>query len=166
MIKKCDDNDFNDIYIIINDVSAAYKGIIPKDRWHEPYMSVDELKGQIDKGVEFWGYYSDNVLTGVMGIQDRGDVCLIRHAYVRTVMRGQGIGGKLLTYMIMKTDLPVLIGTWAAAVWAIGFYKKYGFKMVDDAAKDMLLKKYWSIPQRQIETSVVLADEKWLSENL
>lgn len=158
MLKKCSPGDLNDIYTIINDAASAYKGIIPADRWHDPYMPMDELMKQIDEGVGFWGYYDDEKLIGVMGIQDRGDVTLIRHAYVRTSHRKKGIGGRLLGYLTKLTTKPVLIGTWADAKWAVDFYKKHGFRLVDDEEKNRLLRKYWSIPERQVETSVVLAN--------
>lgn len=156
-------NDFNDILEIINDASIAYKGVIPTDRWHEPYMPEDELKKQIDEGVEFWCYQENGSIAGVMGIQERLDVTLIRHAYVRTAHRNKGIGGKLLKHLTKLTDKPVLIGTWADAKWAIDFYIKHGFRLLSRAEKNELLAKYWSIPGRQVETSVVLADAKWKS---
>jgi GNAT superfamily N-acetyltransferase len=161
MIKICEDRDFSDIHAIINDAAIAYRGTIPEDRWREPYMPEDELRHEIRSGVEFWGYSEDGWLSGVMGIQDVMDVTLIRHAYVRTIHRGKGIGGKLLGELLKKTERPVLIGTWADAVWAIGFYKKYGFREVSEKEKNMLLRRYWSIPERQVETSVVLVDERY-----
>lgn len=158
-------NDFKDIFEIINDGALAYKGIIPADRWHEPYMSEQELQTQIDDGVRFWCYHENDNIIGVMGIQDKSDVTLIRHAYVRTVARNKGIGTKLLTYLTSLTKKPILIGTWADATWAISFYKKYGFQLVSFEDKERLLKKYWTIPTRQIETSVVLASANWKSSN-
>jgi GNAT superfamily N-acetyltransferase len=158
MIRKCQDSDFETIYSIINDAAMAYKGIIPHDRWKEPYMPREELQHEIDDGVVFWGYEEDGILSGVMGIQDVMDVTLIRHAYVRTVRRGQGIGSKLLTQLRDTTKHPLLIGTWTDAVWAIRFYEKHGFRLVTKDEKNRLLKKYWTIPRRQIETSVVLAE--------
>ena len=152
-------SDFIQIYEIINDAASAYKGIIPEDRWHEPYMSETELQGQIDDGVTFWCYVENDIIIGVMGFQDKGDVTLIRHAYVRTTARNKGIGGKLLRHLIKLTTNPILIGTWADATWAIAFYKKYGFRLVSFEEKEKLLRKYWSIPLRQIETSVVLSSE-------
>ena len=159
MIRKCKEGDFDAIYFIINDAAVAYKGIIPIDRWKEPYMSREELAGQINEGIVFWGYEKDSELIGVMGIQHVKDVTLIRHAYVRTASQNQGIGSKLLTALRSKTSRPVLIGTWAAAHWAVRFYEKRGFRLVSSEEKDRLLKAYWSIPERQIETSVVLADQ-------
>jgi len=162
MIDRCTDADFQDIYQIVNDAAEAYRGIIPADRWHEPYMPEDELRHEIDAGVVFWGYRDgDGRLMGVMGLQDRGDVTLVRHAYVRTAARRGGIGGKLMEALYTMTGRPVLIGTWAAADWAVRFYEKNGFRMVDPATKTRLLKTYWSIPERQVETSVVLADPRW-----
>ena len=161
MITKSNDNDFSTILEIINDSSTAYKGIIPEDRWKEPYMSEEELKVQINEGVEFWKYEENNEILGVMGIQQKQDVTLIRHAYIRTMARQKGIGGKLLKHLIQTTQYPVLIGTWADASWAIRFYRKYGFRELNENEKNKLLKRYWTIPERQVETSVVLADEKW-----
>jgi N-acetylglutamate synthase-like GNAT family acetyltransferase len=161
MIRICASQDFDHIYAIINDGAQAYKGVIPADRWTEPYMSRDKLRHEIEDGVIFWGHEEGGALAGVMGLQDVKDVTLIRHAYVRTANRNQGIGGKLLTHLRTITDRPVLIGTWADAVWAIGFYEKHGFRVVDRDEKTVLLKKYWNIPERQVETSVVLVDAKW-----
>ncbi len=161
MIRKCEDRDFDSIYSIINDASRVYKGVIPADRWHDPYMAGDELRHEINHGVVFWGYEVDNGLVGVMGIQHVEDVTLIRHAYVRTANRRKGIGERLLSFLLEQTEMPVLIGTWADADWAVSFYQKHGFRLVSPEEKDMLLKKYWSIPERQVETSVVLADEKY-----
>jgi N-acetylglutamate synthase-like GNAT family acetyltransferase len=159
MIISSTPNDFSEIYEIINDAASAYKGIIPEDRWHEPYMAKDELQGQIDDGVEFWCYQEEGMILGVMGIQDKGDVTLIRHAYVKTKARNKGIGGKLLRHLGELTTKPILIGTWADATWAIDFYKKHGFRLVSFEEKERLLRKYWKIPLRQIETSVVLAGQ-------
>lgn len=161
MIQKCTKEDFKEIYRIINDGALAYKGIIPDDRWHEPYMPEDELQTQIDEGIQFWAYKEDEELLGVMGIQDKGDVTLIRHAYVSTAKRSKGIGGKLLAHLASISQTPILIGTWANATWAISFYQKNGFRLVSEADKERLLRRYWSIPDRQIETSVVLASKEW-----
>jgi N-acetylglutamate synthase-like GNAT family acetyltransferase len=161
MIHRCDDHDFEQISAIINDSAQAYKGIIPADRWTEPYMSRDKLRHEINDGVVFWGYDDSGTLAGVMGIQDVKDVTLIRHAYVRTSSQKRGIGGRLLSHLLGLSHRPVLIGTWATAVWAIHFYETSGFQMVSPQEKDRLLRKYWTIPERQIETSVVLADAKW-----
>lgn len=162
MIRRCDDSDFDQILTIINDGAQAYKGIIPSDRWKEPYMSKAELKHEIKDGVSFSGWEEDGRLLGVMGVQEVEDVCLIRHAYVRTSNRNHGIGSRLLLHFQDLAQHPLLIGTWADAAWAIRFYEKHGFKIVDSQKKDLLLRRYWDIPERQIETSVVLASQKWL----
>jgi len=161
MIRLCKNSEFEMIYEIINDAAQVYKGIIPEDRWKDPYMSRQELQCEMDDGVVFWGYEEDGKLVGMTGIQRIQDVTLIRHAYVRTVKRNQGIGGELLSHLRDLTTQPLLIGTWADATWAIRFYEKHGFKLVSYEDKERLLRKYWSIPTRQIETSVVLADQKW-----
>ncbi len=161
IIKSDQKKDFETIYEIINDASIAYKGIIPSDRWQEPYMSKEELKKQIIEGVEFWNFEEDNRVLGVMGIQFKKDVTLIRHAYVRTLARQKGIGGKLLNQLINMSETPILIGTWADASWAISFYKKNGFKVLPETEKNKLLKIYWDIPERQVETSIVLASNDW-----
>ena len=161
MIRLCRDDEFDTIWAIINDAASAYQGVIPADRWHDPYMSREELRRQMDEGVVFWGYEDDGELAGVMGIQPVQDVTLIRHAYVRTARRNGGIGGKLLAHLRTLTHRPVLIGTWAAATWAVAFYEKHGFRKVTPQEKDRLLRKYWRIPDRQVETSVVLADQEW-----
>jgi N-acetylglutamate synthase-like GNAT family acetyltransferase len=164
MIRPCIEADFDAIGSIVNEAAEAYRGVIPADRWHDPYMPPDELRREILGGVRFWGYEEHGELIGVMGIQDVQDVTLIRHAYVRTAKRNGGIGGKLLTELRRLTARPILIGTWAAATWAVRFYEKHGFRMVTPVEKDRLLKQYWSIPERQVETSVVLADERWFSQ--
>jgi GNAT superfamily N-acetyltransferase len=161
MIRPCTDTDFNAILSIINDAAQAYKGVIPPDRWHEPYMSADYLRHEVDAGVVFWGYEEEGTLLGVMGIQDVREVTLIRHAYVRTSHRGHGIGGKLISHLKELATKPTLVGTWAAATWAIRFYEKYGFRLVSWEEKERLLRTYWNIPERQTETSVVLADRAW-----
>lgn len=166
MIRRCSPDDSDTIFTVINVAAEAYRGVIPADRWHEPYMPREELRTEIEAGVVFWGYEDADKLVSVMGIQDVGsdtskDVTLIRHAYVVPDRQGQGIGGKLLEHLRQQTDRPLLIGTWAAATWAIRFYEKHGFRMVTPDEKDRLLRTYWSIPERQIETSVVLADHTW-----
>ncbi|SMG31009.1 GNAT family N-acetyltransferase [Sphingobacterium psychroaquaticum] len=166
MILKSQPSDFKDIYEIINDASVAYKGIIPADRWKDPYMTEKELHEQILEGVEFWCYHQDGRILGVMGIQHRGDVTLIRHAYIRTVVRNQGIGGTLLKHLSTLTQNPILIGTWADASWAINFYLKNGFQQVSYTEKEQLLRKYWNIPFRQIETSVVLASSTFYKQHI
>ncbi len=158
-IRPCDEKDFDAIYAIINDAARAYKGVIPEDRWHEPYMSREELHQEIADGVRFRGYEVNGKLVGVMGIQDVQDVTLIRHAYVFTTHRSKGIGSKLLTDLRRLAGRQILIGTWAAADWAIRFYERHGFRRVTTEEKNRLLKKYWNIPQRQVETSVVLTEK-------
>jgi N-acetylglutamate synthase-like GNAT family acetyltransferase len=162
MIRKCKESDLNTIFEIVNDAAQAYKGVIPKDRWHEPYMSLAELRTQIEDGIVFWGLERDGQLLGVMGIQDKGDVTLIRHAYVLSRAQKRGIGEKLLQHLQNMTEKPILIGTWAAASWAVSFYQKNGYTLVSGQEKNRLLNRYWSIPERQVETSVVLANQKWL----
>lgn len=157
MIRECLEDDFEAIYEIINDAAQAYRGIIPSDRWHDPYMPRKELREEISSGVVFLGYEKEGELVGVMGTQDVQEVTLIRHAYVRTAHRNQGIGGELLGQIMDGATRPVLIGTWAAAFWAIRFYERHGFTVVSPAEKERLLRKYWSLPDRQIVTSVVLA---------
>jgi N-acetylglutamate synthase-like GNAT family acetyltransferase len=165
MILKCEQKDFKEIYTIINDAATAYKEVIPADRWHEPYMTEEELKKQIDEGVQFWGYTEEQKIIGVMGLQFKTDVTLIRHAYVRTRERKKGIGSKLLEHLSAIATTPVLIGTWKDAKWAIDFYQKHGFRLLPQEEKDNLLRKYWTIPIRQIETSVVLASSDWKSKD-
>lgn len=164
MIRLCSREDFDQIHAIVNDGAQAYKGIIPADRWTEPYMSTEHLRHEIASGVVFYGYEdegSSSELAGVMGIQDVRDVTLIRHAYVRTTYQKQGIGAGLLAHLRKLTKRPVLIGTWADAFWAIRFYERQGFQVVSPEEKASLLKRYWTIPDRQVETSVVLADPLW-----
>jgi N-acetylglutamate synthase-like GNAT family acetyltransferase len=161
MIRHCDDRDFEAIWAIINDGAQAYKGIIPADRWTEPYMSREQLQDEIEEGVAFWGYEETGTLLGVMGLQQVKDVTLIRHAYVRSSSQKRGIGAHLLSHLRELASGPVLIGTWADAAWAIRFYEKYGFQEVGPEEKNRLLKQYWTVPERQIETSVVLADSQW-----
>lgn len=157
MITKCDRKDFTNIYDIINNAAKTYKGIIPKDMWHDPYMSEKELKNQIAEGVEFWSFKDENKIVGVMGIQFKGEATLIRHAYVRTCDRNKGIGSKLLNYLNSISFTPLLIGTWADAKWAISFYQKHKFRLLTKVETNILLQKYWAIPFRQVETSIVLA---------
>ena len=161
MIRQCRQSDFEAMYAVINDAAQAYRGVIPADRWTEPYMSRDYLNHEIDDGVVFWGYEENNGLIGVMGIQHVQDVTLIRHAYVLTAQRGKGIGGKLLSELKQKISGPTLVGTWKAADWAVRFYEKHGFRLVGERQKEQLLRTYWKIPERQVETSVVLADPAW-----
>jgi len=160
MIRACTDGDLSAILDVVNDAARAYRGVIPADRWHDPYMSRDELQREIASGVRFSCLEEGRVL-GVMGIQEVEDVTLIRHAYVRTNARRRGIGSRLLRHLLDATTRPVLVGTWAAAGWAVRFYQKHGFGLVTPEAKTRLLRRYWSIPERQVETSVVLADALW-----
>jgi len=157
LVRKCEASDRDTMVEIINDAAEVYRGVIPPDRWRDPYMPLDELTGEIEDGVEFWGVEQGGELLGIMGIQDRGDVTLIRHAYVRTRAQGRGVGTKLLRHLEGLTEKPILIGTWAAATWAIVFYERNGYVCVPVEKKERLLRTYWSIPERQVETSVVLA---------
>lgn len=165
MIRKGTAEDFEEIFNIINDAAMAYKGVIPADQWHEPYMTKEELQTQIEDGVRFSCYVDNNEIMGVMGIQDKAEVALIRHAYVRTKQRKKGIGTLLLQELIRDAKKPILIGTWKAAEWAIRFYEKHGFRLVEEEEKNRLLKKFWAIPDRQVETSVVLVDRKYKGLN-
>src|SRR2546423_964995 len=161
IIRKSSGQDFDSILAIVNDASRAYQGVIPADRWHEPYMSADELQREIGEGVVFWVAEEDARVTGVMGIQDKGDVALVRHAYVAPTTQRSGVGTRLLQHVEGLVDKPILIGTWAAASWAVDFYRRNGYAVVGTIDKDRLLRTYWSIPDRQIETSVVLANARW-----
>ena len=161
MIRKCTEDDLPALYAIINDAAQAYKGVIPEDRWHEPYMPMQELNQELRDGIQFWGYQSEGELIGVMGIQDKGDVDLIRHAYVKTSRRSQGLGTKLLRHLEQTTSKPILIGTWADATWAIRFYEKHGYRLLSRSETERLLRQYWCIPDRQVATSVVLANAAW-----
>jgi len=156
MIRRCVDTDFPVIESIINEAAQAYRGAIPADRWHEPYMTASALQAEIDAGVVFSGWEDAGTLIGVMGIQRVRDVTLIRHAYVRTAHQARGIGAALLTHLAGQANGPLLVGTWAAATWAIRFYECHGFRLVSPAEKDRLLGTYWNIPPRQKEVSVVL----------
>jgi N-acetylglutamate synthase-like GNAT family acetyltransferase len=161
MIRQCRDYDFERMYEIINDAAGAYEGVIPADCWKHPYMTRDYLRHETEDAVEFWGYEEHGALMGVMGIQDVKDVTLVRHAYVITRKRKSGIGGELLNFLLTKRNRPLLVGTWKAASWALSFYQKHGFKLVSDEEHAVLLRKYWKISDRQIETSVVLGDENF-----
>jgi GNAT superfamily N-acetyltransferase len=161
MIRLCSQADVPAIYEIINDSARAYKGVIPADVWHEPYMPLTYLAAEIGKGVQFHGYEVDGKLSGVMGIQDIKDVTLIRHAYVRGEARAHGIGRKLLEHVVQLTERPILIGAWRAASWAVRFYEKNGFVLQTDAEARRLFGIYWTIPERQITESVVLANARW-----
>lgn len=156
MIRMCNQGDVEQIWTIINDGARAYKGIIPADCWTEPYMTREYLDHEIEDGVTFWGFEQDGAIQGVMGLQDVLDVTLIRHAYVRTSKRRSGSGGMLLRHLQSLANRPILVGTWADASWAIHFYEKHGFELAPAEEKDQLLRKYWNVSARQIETSVVL----------
>ncbi|RJQ55540.1 MAG: N-acetyltransferase [Actinobacteria bacterium] len=163
VIRRCQDCDFDAVLSIVNEAATAYRGVIPEDRYHEPYMSADELRREMAEGVVFWGYEEDGELIGVMGLQDLDDVTLIRHAYVKTARQGEGIGGRLMARLLALAEPPVLVGTWADAEWAVRFYEKHGFRLLATEEKNTLLQRYWSIPERQVETSVVLADRSWFA---
>lgn len=163
LTRPCCESDFGMILTVVNDAAVAYRGVIPDDCWSEPYMPAEELAGEIAAGVAFWGYEDEGELLGIMGLQEVGDVVLIRHAYVRGAHQGSGIGSRLLDTLVAQTRAPLLVGTWAAATWAIRFYERHGFRLVPEAEKDGLLGRYWSIPARQTAASVVLADARWWS---
>jgi GNAT superfamily N-acetyltransferase len=156
-VRRCRDDEREAILRIVNVAAEAYRGVIPADRWREPYMPASELDEEIAAGVAFWGYASDDELLGVMGIQAVRDVDLIRHAYVVPGRQRGGVGGVLLEHLIGLSTQRMLVGTWAAAEWAIRFYERHGFGLVTPEQKTALLRRYWTIPDRQIETSVVLA---------
>jgi len=156
-VRRCGDDERAAILEIVNAAAEAYRGVIPEDRWHEPYMPADELDEEIAAGVEFWGYEADGDLVGIMGIQQVRDVDLIRHAYVVPSRQGQGVGGEVLEHLVRLAQRPMLVGTWAAAEWAIRFYQHHGFELTSTEEKTRLLKTYWNIPERQVQTSVVLA---------
>ena len=145
------------IFAIVNDAAQVYRGVIPADRWHEPYMPMEELAA----GVAFWVYTENSQVAGEMGMQDKGEVALVRHAYTASTAQRKGVGSELLRHIERLTAKPILIGTWADAKWAIAFYQRNGYTVVSHADKEQLLRKYWSIPVRQIDTSVVLADRRW-----
>ena len=157
MIRQCRPDEIDRLYLIINEAAKAYEGIIPADRYHQPYMSQEELEEEM-KRVTFYGWETNGELVGIMGIETIKDVTLIRHAYVLPQWQKQGIGNQLLSHLKnLITTSRLLVGTWAAAHWAIAFYQKHGFSLMSD--KDKLLSDYWDIPQRQIETSVVMGIE-------
>ena len=165
MIRPATDTDFETVLEIINDGATAYRGVIPEDRWKDPYMPADELRHEMAAGVSF--LIADGKgggAAGVMGIQPVKDVILIRHAYVRTARQRTGLGSQLLENLIANAPRPVLIGTWKAARWAVRFYEKHGFSLIEGDEKDRLLKTYWDIPSRQVETSVVMADRRAMKE--
>ncbi len=157
MIRQCSDSDIPAMEAIINEAARAYQGVIPPDCWHEPYMPRRELLDEIGAGVRFWGWEDLGSLVGVMGIQEVKDATLIRHAYVLSAHQSRGIGGALLEGLVRQSSGQLLVGTWAAAAWAIRFYQRHGFRLVPTVDKDQLLRRYWKISERQRETSVVLA---------
>ena len=160
-IRLCTAAEFSIIAEVINDGAQAYNGVIPPDRLPSPYMSDEHLRQELGAGVVFWGCEDGGTLAGVMGIQAVKDVTLIRHAYVRTAAQGKGIGKALLQHLRTLTDRPMLVGAWADAVWAIRFYTQCGFVTVSPEEKNRLLRIYWTVPERQVQTSVVLADGRW-----
>jgi GNAT superfamily N-acetyltransferase len=163
-IRRCRDDERTAILAIVNAAAEAYRGVIPADRWHEPYMDAGELDAEIAAGVVFWGYESDGALAGVMGIQSVDDVELIRHAYVLPELQGRGVGRELLEHLRAEAARPMLVGTWADAEWAIRFYRRNGFEPLSRERSAELLRTYWTIPERQIETSVVLASAGTLDQ--
>lgn len=163
MIRRATDADLPRLLAVINEAAEAYRGVIPDDCWHEPYMPEEELVQEVASGIAFWLLEDDGRLLGVMGIQDKGEVALVRHAYVAAAAQRRGVGTGLLRHLEALVAKPVLIGTWAAATWAIDFYRRNGFAVVSHAEKERLLRTYWVIPERQIETSVVLGDRRWIA---
>ncbi len=160
-IRECVASDLDEVGRVVNAAAEAYRGIIPADRWKEPYMPDEELRSEVRDGVVFWGTFEDGHLLGVMGLQHVDDVDLIRHAYTRTAHQGRGIGSALLNHLRGLSDRPMLVGTWRAATWAVRFYERHGFTLVGTEEKNALLRRYWTVPDRQIEESVVLADIRW-----
>ena len=159
MIRECGEADLPEMLAIINDAAAKYCGVIPEDCWKEPYMPAAELREEIAAGVKFWGHVEGGRMLAVMGLQDRGEVALIRHAYTRTAAQGSGAGSALIAHLKEKTRKPMLVGTWQAATWAVRFYEKRGFRLVGEEEKQRLLRRYWTIPERQVAESVVLSDQ-------
>ena len=157
MIKEYKKKDATKILHVINDASLRYKGIIPNNCWHEPYMSEQKLIDEFNDGVRMFGYQHNNKLIGVIGIQEVKDVILVRHAYTLTSYQGKGMGSALLEYLLKKNrNSRLLVGTWKNAIWAIRFYEKFGFILHAKEQSTLLLKKYWKIPLEQIKNSVVL----------
>ncbi len=165
MIRQCEATELETIYEVINDATEAYRGVIAPDCWHEPYMSREELAREYAARIVFFGAYEARRLAGVMGLQLVGDVALLRHAYVRTTAQHRGLGAALLANVRGQTDRPMLIGTWRAASWAVRFYEGRGFRLVPQEDKASLLRRYWTVPDRQIEESVVLGDGRWFARN-
>jgi GNAT superfamily N-acetyltransferase len=166
LIRQCTGADADEICGVINDGAEAYRGVIPADRWHDPYMPLDHLWAEIDAGVTFWAAGDGHRIDAVMGIQAVQDVALVRHAYTRTASQGRGLGSALLAHLRALTPRPILIGTWAAATWAIRFYERHGFHLVTPEEKVSLLRRYWTVPDRQIEESVVLVDDRWAARGV
>ena len=156
--RPCRDDERDEILAIVNAAAEAYRGVIPADRWREPYMGPSELEAEIRDGVVFWGFEEDGELVGAMGVQRVSDVDLIRHAYVRPASQRRGVGAELLRHLRTASDRRMLVGTWAAARWAIVFYERHGFELVPADRMAALLEAYWTIPPRQVATSVVLAN--------
>lgn len=163
MIRQCNAAELEDIRTVVNDAAKAYRGVIAADCWKDPYMSAEELRREMDDAVLFWGFFEGGRLLAVMGLQHVGDVALIRHAYTRTANQGSGTGTALLAHLQGQTDRPMLVGTWKEATWAVRFYQGRGFRLVIAPHKDRLLRRYWTVPERQIEESVVLADARWFA---
>ena len=161
MIRRCDASDFDALFAVINDGAEAYRGKIPAACWNEPYMPAAELEGELAAGVVFWAYVQDQEIVAVMGLQDVADVTLVRHAYTRTAHQHRGLGSALLDHLRAQTPRPILIGTWKAATWAVRFYERHGFHLVSEAEKRVLLQRYWTVGERQIQESVVLVDDRW-----
>ena len=161
MIRRCDAGDFDALFAVINDGAEAYRGKISADCWNEPYMPAAELEAELAAGVVFWAYVQDQEIVAVMGLQDVADVTLVRHAYTRTAHQHRGLGSALLDHLRAQTPRPILIGTWKAATWAVRFYERHGFRLVSDAEKRVLLQRYWTVGERQIQESVVLVDDRW-----
>ena len=158
-LRACTEVDFDEMLSVINAAAQAYEGVIPADRYGHPYMPAEELRQEIAAGVSFWGAFEAGALVAVMGSQDVDDVTLIRHAYVRPDRQRRGLGARLLEHLTGLASRPLLVGTWAAAWWALRFYERHGFRLVTEAEKDRLLRRYWNIPERQVATSVVLAQD-------
>lgn len=165
MIRLCDENDFKSIYEVINDGAQAYRGVIPNELWREPFVSRDYLQSEIESGVRFKGFEQNNSLLAVMGTQEMDDVVLIRHSYVRTAYRRNGLGSKLLSNHLSEARLPVLVGCLKTMTWAISFYEKHGFSVVSDKLRDELRARYWSLPEAHVRQSVVLVDKQWRKQN-
>ena len=161
LIRPCTPDELDEVCAVVNDAAVAYRGVIAADRWKEPYMSASELRDEVNHGIVFWGAFDERGLVAVMGLQHVADVALIRHAYTRTARQGAGLGKALLAHVAGQTDRPVLVGTWTAATWAIRFYQSHGFRLVAGPEREALLRRYWTIPDRQIDESVVLVDARW-----